>query len=511
MNSKKSFPEKTILSKFIILICVFIIITSGEFLNAQERNEINIPDIPGYFTLKCDFHMHTVFSDGIVWPTIRVREAWLDGLDAISITDHIEYQPYDSDVPKNLNRSYRIALPSAREYGIIFPKGAEITKQMPPGHFNAIFINDAEPLDVKDGMEAVKRACEQGAFVFWNHPGDKWYPVHTEILESGWMHGAEVVNGNTYYPEVHRWALEKNLTIICNSDIHDRIDYAYNPKKGEHRPVTLVFAKERNVNGLKDALFDRRTAAYYKNILIGNEEYLRPIFHQSVKSRNPDVIFNRDNSASIQLHNSSDLDYILKSTVNEKEYSSAAKIILPAHKTVILKFKKLSGILIGENNIELPFEVTNLLTSPGKGLDVKLKFNAINLHAVRIVPSGKGTDSEFKFLLGEKRSGIDIYYTLDGSDPSLNSDSAVKSFKGKDDVILKYAVFESGKQIGDVVEKNIFFHKALGREIFLENKFVPGSSNSIMPFYSMPAGIFIIMIINGFPPVIRRISLKKRL
>ena len=44
-------------------------------------------------TLKCDFHIHTVFSDGKVWPDIRVAEAWQEGLDAIAITDHIEYRP----------------------------------------------------------------------------------------------------------------------------------------------------------------------------------------------------------------------------------------------------------------------------------------------------------------------------------------------------------------------------------------------------------------------------------
>ena len=53
------------------------------------RQLINIPDIMGYQTLKCDFHIHTVFSDGQEWPSMRVNEAWNDGLDAIAITDHI--------------------------------------------------------------------------------------------------------------------------------------------------------------------------------------------------------------------------------------------------------------------------------------------------------------------------------------------------------------------------------------------------------------------------------------
>jgi len=44
-------------------------------MQAQVRNEIHVPDLGGYETLKCDFHMHTVYSDGLVWPTVRVDEA----------------------------------------------------------------------------------------------------------------------------------------------------------------------------------------------------------------------------------------------------------------------------------------------------------------------------------------------------------------------------------------------------------------------------------------------------
>ncbi len=39
---------------------------------AQVRDPLPVPDIPGYKTLKADFHMHTVFSDGQVWPTMRL-------------------------------------------------------------------------------------------------------------------------------------------------------------------------------------------------------------------------------------------------------------------------------------------------------------------------------------------------------------------------------------------------------------------------------------------------------
>ena len=65
---------------------------------AQVRNEIRVPDPEGYRTLKCDFHIHTVFSDGLVWPTVRVDEAYREGLDAIALTEHLEYRPHRQDI-----------------------------------------------------------------------------------------------------------------------------------------------------------------------------------------------------------------------------------------------------------------------------------------------------------------------------------------------------------------------------------------------------------------------------
>ena len=45
------------------------------------RREIQFPDLPVYQTLKCDLHMHSVFSDGTVGPrcvwTRPGGQAWM--------------------------------------------------------------------------------------------------------------------------------------------------------------------------------------------------------------------------------------------------------------------------------------------------------------------------------------------------------------------------------------------------------------------------------------------------
>jgi hypothetical protein len=259
------------------------------FLYAQERPVVNIPDIPGYQTLLCDFHLHTVFSDGYVWPTVRVDEALREGLDAIAITDHLEYLPHKADIRTDYNRSWQIAAKYADSRNLIVIPGTEITKGMPPGHFNAIFIKDATPIFNQDHKLAIETAAGQGAFITWNHPGwkaqqpdtMKWWDAHTWLYEQGWLHGIEVVNDGEFYPEAVDWAVEKQLTMLGNSDAH--APFLHRTFDAEnHRPMTLVFATERSEGGIREALFNGRTAAYNGNNIIGKTAVLKALFLASV-------------------------------------------------------------------------------------------------------------------------------------------------------------------------------------------------------------------------------------
>lgn len=238
-------------------------------LNAQTHSHsgaqpFTYPNIDGFVTLKTDLHMHSVFSDGKVWPTIRVQEALRENLDAISLTEHLEYQPHKEDIPHpDRNRAYHLALKEAKEHELLIVPGSEITRSAPVGHNNAVFISDANELLQENAKEAFKVANKQGGFVFWNHPA--WYrqsPTGTPILSDfqkerinkGELHGIEVINTVDYSEESLALALENNLTIMGTSDIHGLIDWSYT-QKGNHRPITLVFAKEKSLDGLKEALF----------------------------------------------------------------------------------------------------------------------------------------------------------------------------------------------------------------------------------------------------------------
>jgi 3',5'-nucleoside bisphosphate phosphatase len=134
------FHSKTLVLNPIFLL---ILILAGYCSASATRREVKIPDISGYMTLKCDFHNHTVFSDGQVWPTVRVEEAWREGLDAIAITDHLEYRPHKEEVKPDNDKACDIAIKAGEEKGVIVIRGAEITRDMPPGHCNALFLKSA--------------------------------------------------------------------------------------------------------------------------------------------------------------------------------------------------------------------------------------------------------------------------------------------------------------------------------------------------------------------------------
>lgn len=273
-----------------------------------KPRQITIPDTAGFKVLKGDFHIHTLFSDGSVMPEDRVNEAVQNGLDVISITDHIEYRPYFSKTGKwklideqgsDYNIWYNIAKPVADKKSLLLIHGTEITKStMPPGHFNALFVKDVNPIAaaVDDWRKMLRVASEQGCFLLWNHPGWqapksggieqgaplRFSPEHEEAYKQGLMHGIEIFNGSEYYPVVSDWCNERDLAIFANSDIHPSEMNQYG-LQNPTRPITLVLAKERSEESIREAMFARRTIGWAANMLWGRDPWLPQLFNASVE------------------------------------------------------------------------------------------------------------------------------------------------------------------------------------------------------------------------------------
>ena len=365
--------QKTAFTSLLIFSVISITFAQPNDSNSNTR-VIEFPDITGFHTLKCDFHMHTVFSDGSVWPNIRVQEAVRDGLDAISITDHLEYQPKSVDIPHlDRNRSYQLALNAAEGKDLIVISGAEITRSMPPGHCNALFVEDANKLNQKEVMEVFLEAKRQGAFVFWNHP--HWTSqqkngvatltdLHVKLLSEGLIHGIETFNDNTHSDEAMDIAHEYNLTLMGNSDVHGLVDWQYDVPNGGHRPVTLVFAQDKSEKAIKDALEQRRTAVWFDNTPVGNAEYLVPLVENSLK-------VSRLGKAMVQtlmIENISDADYILENLSEYTLHNQASVFIIKAHETTKIQVKTIQEL----PTFQLRFKVLNAVTSPGEHPEINI-------------------------------------------------------------------------------------------------------------------------------------------
>lgn len=336
----------------------------------KTRKEIRLPQIDGYNLLKCDFHIHTIFSDGIVWPSLRVQEAWEEGLDAIAITDHIEGQPARPGLVKgNHNQSFDFAHEEALRRNIILIKGGEITRSMPPGHLNALFMKDLNVLDQQDYMKVIEDAHNQGAFIQWNHPGwgvdeIKWYDVHEELYKKGWLNGIEVYNEFEWYPIALNWVNEKNLTLLCNTDVHDVNERLYDFRTATNRPMTLVLAKERTEEAIKDALFNQRTLIYFYDTLMGKEDYLNKFFQESVEVG--PIYYSSEKRNYLTIKNNSDVPFKLKKIdATQKGYPETIEI--PAGASTMVVFAK-----DGASTGKVRYEVKNMIITPKKNLEVTL-------------------------------------------------------------------------------------------------------------------------------------------
>ncbi|MCL2622079.1 MAG: hypothetical protein FWD31_00320 [Planctomycetaceae bacterium] len=333
------------------------VVQHGQILRAKAPpRQITIPDVGEYKVLKGDFHMHTLFSDGRVMPKERVDEAVDNGLDVISITDHIEYHPNFGgngikllDKNDDHNIAYDMAKPEADKQNLILVRGTEVTKN--EWHFNALFIEDANPMAavVDDWKAMLAVAVDQGGFVHWNHPnwtdttpdtppfglkrGEpmRFFDEIEEVCNKGHLHGIEIFNGSTYYPIVSQWCEERNLAMICNTDIHAS-DWNQYGHQNPLRPMTLIFAKEHSHDSVREAFFANRTVAFAAGMVIGRREWLEKLFAACVTTTvRPGLL---------ELTNKSDIPCLVQAGGSIRE--------LPAQgKTSILRSDSLKKLTVG--------------------------------------------------------------------------------------------------------------------------------------------------------------------
>ncbi len=335
------------------------ILSLTEHAEATESRELRFPPLKdGRLVLSVDTHTHSVFSDGHVWPTVRVWEANKDRLDVMAI-------PSTSNISPTATTSLiRIAIAlRARGKGkqagpranrLLLIPGAEITRKYAPGHVNALFIEDTNPLlTVKHRREetfatarkALKAAKAQQGFMIWNHPAwPRDFPdgvikiskKQQSLFEEGLIQGIEVANGEYFNDSSLQVALDHDLTIIGASDIHGLIDYDYDINRGGHRTVTLAFTNERSVKGIATALFQKQTVAIYDRQFIGRENELQTLFDSLVQFERLPARRNDRKQTAVRISNSGPIDIELEVRGDVSLNKSAGYVAVPSHGSTII-------------------------------------------------------------------------------------------------------------------------------------------------------------------------------
>jgi hypothetical protein len=128
--------------------------------------------------------------------------------------------------------------------------------------------------------------------------------------------------------------------------------------------MTLVFAKDKSVNGVREALFAGRTVVWYEKQLIGKRGYLEAIFQKAVKIGG--VEYGNDNGVRFRVTNHSDVDVELE----RAGQAGPESLVVPARGTALVRTK----IAETGTTVKLPYVVQNFRIGPEKGLPVDLTF-----------------------------------------------------------------------------------------------------------------------------------------
>ena len=359
------------------------------------RREIFLPKVNGYNVYKADLHIHSIYSDGHVTPDGRVTEAWYDGLDIIAMTEHLESRKreqeylnflkgYNGGTPKtaknwwvykvgpdedgilaDLNVATQAAVKQAASYDMTLIPGIEITREpVEFGHFNLLFLKDANLIFDRDPLQALRNAREQGAFIIHNHPQfskktKSTMPPHCEdFYAKGLIDGIEVINSYNFYDRLFDYCIEGGYTPFANSDAHNLIALRFpNAGKDYFRNMTLILAERCDEQSIHEALKAGRTIAYQANMLIGKEELLSELFKESVTV---EVVGEDSKRWKVRITNHSSLPYSLR-------WEGKKEGAVFGQSSALLNVKK--------GTKELDITVTNMFYGKEKSPVVSFKLN----------------------------------------------------------------------------------------------------------------------------------------
>lgn len=329
-----------------------LLLACRAFSEEPARVEWSFPNLPNWHTLVCDFYLDASFAQRAVWPALRVEQAWANGFDAVAVIDTAGGEP----------TAFREAKTVGDPLGLlVIPGRAELLAD----GSSVVQLFDASS-SVPDSSSAGFRYLRSAVRV-----GDTSDPAGFTGMTNiaNLVHGVEIVSGGRMDANAYGFAFRSNLTILGNSPLLERGFQLAGPS----RAATLVFARDRNLAGIREALSNRRVLVVCGDRMFGSAEYLEPLFQRSIEIVTPSIHFRGKGRVAIQVLNRAPIPFELRLNGRLPELDVPSRLVLPPGKVAVLEGRCLSDRVRGTFQVALPCRVVNLLMEPDRPLRTAIR------------------------------------------------------------------------------------------------------------------------------------------
>jgi hypothetical protein len=217
-----------------------------------------------YVVLKCEFHMHTTFSDGKYSPADMIQYYSDHGYDVVAVTDHTNVLNWHGGLVE--------AKAAGQLTGITVIEGGEISFRWDDGtkeHIVALFChamdstNAATTLTMKQIFDDIHA---KGGIGIVAHPWSSWNNWQNYIDASyidGWEYEPYAISA-----EYRSWLLSSNKIYVFDHDAHGY--WLDGGNWGEAH--TLLMAHNNTEAGVREALEACRAVVSYQNRIYGSTQ-----------------------------------------------------------------------------------------------------------------------------------------------------------------------------------------------------------------------------------------------
>jgi hypothetical protein len=179
----------------------------------------------------------------------------------------------------------------------------------------------------------------------------------------------ELVNGPDVYWEAFPWIAGRSLTILANSDAHMPTP----PREtGHRRAITLLFVRTVDEDGVRDALEQRRTAAWLGDDVFGEDAHLMQLWQGAVTLETPELVHRPGRSGPLRFRNTSAIGMTIRPTGPPEWLVLPETIRLDPERVSMFTPGFKNTAPLGRHLLELELEIVNLHIGPDRRLVVRL-------------------------------------------------------------------------------------------------------------------------------------------